>query len=344
MAQERGRLFPRLRGNRGGGLLNRDRGQSAPEPGLPSALRPEENKIGFQIFRFSTGVKGAVWYPTTSQESTFTYANEMNTSVAQNGAVAAGRFPLVIFSHGFGGCSTQSVYFTEALARRGYIVAAPDHRDAQCHVDQPRQRFAFHRAEEPFRRPQEWNQNTYTDRRNDMEAAISDMTRSSVFGPHIDTNHIGASGHSLGGYTVLGLAGAWSTWRDSRIQAALLFSPYSTPYLENGRISQVRIPVMYQGGTRDRGITPGVAKSGGLYDSTRAPKYFVDIESAGHLDWTNRICQGSASISACSQSNGFAEIINAYGVSFLDRYLKQQNPALLSKKAGGLAEYKYDAR
>jgi predicted dienelactone hydrolase len=44
----------------------------------------------------------------------------------------SGPHPFVLFSHGFGGCKTQSSYLMRALAQRGILVAAPDHKDNQC--------------------------------------------------------------------------------------------------------------------------------------------------------------------------------------------------------------------
>ena len=41
-------------------------------------------------------------------------------------------YPLILFSHGFTGCGTQSVFLTDALAGDGYLVLAPDHHDAAC--------------------------------------------------------------------------------------------------------------------------------------------------------------------------------------------------------------------
>src|SRR5262249_61965308 len=41
--------------------------------------------------------------------------------------VRAGRYPLVLFSHGFGGHRRQSTFLTTHLASHGYVVAAPDH-------------------------------------------------------------------------------------------------------------------------------------------------------------------------------------------------------------------------
>ncbi len=40
---------------------------------------------------------------------------------------AHGKFPLVLFSHGYAGVRDQSSYFTTNLASWGFIVAAPDH-------------------------------------------------------------------------------------------------------------------------------------------------------------------------------------------------------------------------
>ena len=82
-------------------------------------------------------------------------------------------------------------------------------------------------------------------------------------------------------------------------------------------------PVMYQGGTRDFGITPFVAKGDGAYQQTRAPKYYVEFDGAGHLAWTDL------------RTTYHAAIIE-YTRAFLDRYLKDKPfpPALTTPRAG----------
>ena len=42
-------------------------------------------------------------------------------------AVAPGRYPLVVFSHGYAGFRDQSTFLTARLASWGFVVAAPDH-------------------------------------------------------------------------------------------------------------------------------------------------------------------------------------------------------------------------
>src|SRR5262249_49922394 len=40
--------------------------------------------------------------------------------------------PVIIFSHGLRGCATQSRFLMEAFEKAGYLVFAPNHRDASC--------------------------------------------------------------------------------------------------------------------------------------------------------------------------------------------------------------------
>lgn len=62
-------------------------------------------------------------------------------------------------------------------------------------------------------------------------------------GVPLDTKRVGLAGHSLSGYTVLGLAGGWVEWKDTRIKAVLAFSPCCSPYLTKGQLANLNIPV-----------------------------------------------------------------------------------------------------
>ena len=91
-------------------------------------------------------------------------------------------------------------------------------------------------------------------------------------------------------------------------------------------LGRIGVPVMYQGGTRDVGITPFVKKSGGAYDQSRAPKYFVEFNGAGHLAWTDL------------RDVDHAGIVE-YARAFLDRYLKGGNfPNALTSPHDGVAD------
>ena len=68
----------------------------------------------------------------------------------------------------------------------------------------------------PFRDPGSWSEQTYADRRGDMELVIGEMLADPEFGPQTDRRRTGVAGRLLGGYMVLGLAGGWTSWRGAR--------------------------------------------------------------------------------------------------------------------------------
>lgn len=229
------------------------------------------------------------------------------------GSAPRSGFPVIVFSHGFGGCNTQSTFLMQALAQAGYFVLAPNHADARCGSAKrvglvgrtPRKR-----PQQPFRNAEAWNDATYADRRDDMEAVLNAVLRDKSFeGVPVDRDRVGLAGHSLGGYTVLGLAGGWPSWKDKRVKAVLALSPFCTPYAQTGDLKDMKVPVMYQGGTRDFGISPTVKKSSGAYDLSSSPKFYIEFEGAGHFAWTNL-------------NDHYQQAISDYSIAFFDHYLR----------------------
>jgi predicted dienelactone hydrolase len=143
-----------------------------------------------------------------------------------------------------------------------------------------------------------------------MEAVLDAALKEKTFqGVAIDSSRVGLAGHSLGGYTVLALAGAWPSWKDSRVRAVLAVAPYCIAFIKKGDLGHLGVPVMYQGGTADLGVTPTVAREGGGYDVTAPPKYFVEFTMAGHFAWTDAPALHHA-------------LMEQYALAFFDRYLK----------------------
>jgi len=219
---------------------------------------------------------------------------------------AAAKQPVIIFSHGFHGCATQSRFLMEAFASRGYLVLAPNHRDATCEHGRA---SLLSGPQVAFGRPELWSETTYRDREEDIRRLIDAIANDDRFSVRADLAHIGLSGHSLGGYTVLGLAGAWPSWKLGGVKAVLALSPYSQPYLVRDMLGGLEAPVMYQGGTRDFGITPSLRKNAGAYERSPLPKYYVEFDNAGHFAWTNI-------------SQAAHDLIVAYSLAFMDHYVK----------------------
>jgi len=218
-------------------------------------------------------------------------------------------YPVIVFSHGFTGCNTQSGFLMEAFARAGYFVLAPNHDDARCGTARNHSLTDLH-PEQPFKDETQWSDETYKIRAADIRAVLDAALREKSFeGVPVDSTRIGIAGHSLGGYTALGMAGAWPSRKDARFKAVLALSPFCTPYIAKGDLGHLKVPVMYQGGTLDFGITPTVRRLSGAYDRSSAPKYYVEFKGAGHLAWT-------------SLNKAYQEIISSYSVAFFDRWLK----------------------
>jgi len=246
-----------------------------------------------------------------------------------SGPAPAEGYPIILFSHGFGGCNTQTTFLMDAFAQAGYLVVAPNHQDARCGSARHANRGAGFRSargnrpEEPFQKPAEWSDATYRDREADIKAILDEIAAAKSFhGVPVDANRIGISGHSLGGYTALGVAGAWPSWKDPRIKAVLALSPFSTPYVQQGDLGHMNVPVMYQGGTLDLGVTPTVRKSQGAYNRSSAPKYYIEFGGAGHFAWTDL-------------NHRYCDVIDAYSLAFFDEYLRGKSEPLKALMGSG---------
>lgn len=240
-----------------------------------------------------------------------------------------GPWPLLIFSHGFGGCARQSAFLMSYLAEAGYIVAAPDHADARLCKDMRALERADFKSwpEKPFRQPEQWTDKTESDRRDDILFTLKSLTEDPQYKGYIDEDRIGLIGHSLGGYAVLGLAGAWPSWKDSRFKAVLALAPYSAPYVMKNTLNNIAVPVMYQGGTLDKDTTPLLKKPNGTYMQTPAPKYFIELDRGNHFSWTER-------------EKDHRDIIDRTSLAFFDKYLRGADVLILPDKgARGVKTY-----
>jgi predicted dienelactone hydrolase len=100
-------------------------------------------------------------------------------------------YPLILLSHGTGGSAASLDWLAASLAAEGYIVAGVDHPG--------------NNALEPLT-PEGFT--LWWERATDISEVLNAMLTDPTFGPRIDGTRIGAAGFSLGGYTVLELAGA----------------------------------------------------------------------------------------------------------------------------------------
>ena len=232
-----------------------------------------------------TGEPFPVWvlYPATAAEREVVLGR-YPASLAPGAAPAAGRFPLVVLSHGTGSSPFLHRVLAAHLARSGFVVALPrhpgNHRDddslagtAQILADRPRQ----------------------------VTAVVDALETDDVLDASVSRDGVGVVGHSLGGYTGLAVAGGRPTafapetpdgrpapvpvTPDERVRALVLLAPATPWFRAPGSLGHVRVPVLLLSGTEDE--YTGAWHAGIVVDGVADPAR-VDhrvVAGAGHFSF-----------------------------------------------------------
>jgi predicted dienelactone hydrolase len=133
-----------------------------------------------------------LWYPTSSSlaPSDTELVPFVLSPTIRNGQVTKGRLPLILLSHGTGGNRLTLHWLAASLAQAGFLVAAVDHWGNTFDNPIPVYFAKF------WERPQ------------DLSYVLTALLKDTTWSPSIDPARIGATGFSIGGYSVIALAGA----------------------------------------------------------------------------------------------------------------------------------------
>ncbi len=172
--------------------------------------------------------------------------------------VAAGSFPVVLFSHGYGGYPEQSTFLTAHLATWGMIVVAADQRSRDLSAV-----FAGHASQvEPK-----------TDVSEQLAALAYvkklDSTEGSLFFGRVDSAEVASLGHSAGGGTAVLLAAADPAIRGWIALAGVPVTPPSTP-----------VPSLMISGSLDKTVPTSMVRK--FYNSLSGQKTLLVIDGYGH--------------------------------------------------------------
>lgn len=158
----------------------------------------DDSPIGFQASTLpdphnDRPLEMVVWYPSATTATPQLIADNpvfVSALAVRNAPPAAGEHPLVVLSPGYGGNWRNQTWLASALAHKGYIVAAVNHPGTTSQDRSPQA------AAQLWRRPA------------DLSRAIDAvMAQPEQFGV-VAKPRIAAVGHSLGGWTILEIAGA----------------------------------------------------------------------------------------------------------------------------------------
>lgn len=195
-----------------------------------------------------------LWYPTDDASP--------EDGPSKNARIAAGGpFPLIVHSHGLSDTNVGERYLAEHLARRGYLVAAPNFPLSD--IMAPGGPTLVDVPDQPL----------------DLRFVIDQLLADPDLGPAIDAARIGASGLSLGGLTTL-LVAYHPTRRDPRIRAAFAMAPPACLLLPSF-YATARVPLLVMQGDSDW-IVPADENGVRAFDDSQAPSELVLLRHGTH--------------------------------------------------------------
>ncbi|HEY0532981.1 MAG TPA: prolyl oligopeptidase family serine peptidase [Actinoplanes sp.] len=233
--------------------------QPLPPPAeRPAATTPTAFPVGLRILHLNRGsvrpLPTLVFYP--AQPWTLAGAG---SPVEQP---AAGRFPLVVFSHGLKGSPERYQAALSGWAAAGFVVVAPNFP----HTSQYATDF---RRSDIVRQP------------NDVRYVLAEMRRLDAtpgdpLAGHIDTTRIAAIGHSAGGYTTMGL---FTAGHDPSLKAGVIMAGWLAP----GAFAGPPATMLFLQGTADP-IVPA-ARSRVAFDRVPWPKAYLLLRHNSHATY-----------------------------------------------------------
>jgi predicted dienelactone hydrolase len=263
---------------------------------------PDDRELFGDFRNRSIAYANLVCYPTTAANAYADYAlpdGKVVPKMQRGGeppvfATDRARFPLLLFSHGFGGSPISSDYIDalKLFASHGYVVVAPFHGDS---------RFADARistSDDLLRALLDFPNYTAMQalRPLSLSAALDAVLADPNFAARIDASRIGGFGASLGGESLLLMRGAQLTVsvglaskrveNDTRLKAAVGYVPYfGQPFFPAfGRDSQgldgVDLPYLAISGGADTTAPAEVTALG--MTRLAGPKQFVVLDGVRH--------------------------------------------------------------
>ncbi len=274
------------------------------------------------------------------------------------------QFPVILFSHGYGGTRDSNTAHCEELASHGYFVVGISHTYDSCVVEFPDGRIAdgiksMNNREipkkieaEPYKELEIWISDVHFVLDQLKQLALN---KESFFYQRFDQKNIGMFGHSYGGAITTQVCR-----RDSRVKAGVnldgpLYGPEATekfnkPFmfmLAEDTIKAVqrswtqadqRAFSIYSLDVENRFKARYLPAIKQLALSMKHNVYTFIVKNAGHMAFCDEALRKHVSLFSyflrdlgTGSINGFraTEIVNAYLVSFFNKYLKNQPSELL---------------
>jgi predicted dienelactone hydrolase len=254
-------------------------------------------------------------------------------------------WPLVLWSHGFGGSRDGAGFIARFISGHGYAVLNMQHpgTDSSLWEGKPGHPWDILRNSKMPRK--------YTlDRFRDVSFVIDILGRAEI-SRHMDLGNIGMSGHSFGAITTqvaagqkLGKGRRKYSLKDSRVKAGIAYSPSHTYNRDedHGELySPISIPMLYMTGTDDECPVRGHGYEHRLpifNNATGPDQQLLVLEDGDHM-----VFAGSrGNLEKNPKRDTHEEIINILSLAFWDAYLKHDEAAREWLSSDGVKLYLQD--
>lgn len=208
-------------------------------------------------------------------DSLKTYARlESHSNILTN------KYPLIIFSHGFGMSKVNYSSLSIEIASHGYVVAAIDHPGSGLTIMPDG--LAVGLTPNP-----DGPDGKVIEFCEDISHSISDIFNTERFGNYINKQSIGVIGHSLGGAAALNIG-----QYDDRVKASINLDGYlfgdamktgvTTPFL-----SILQRPQFGQKEVSDSLKIERRLEWEGIIDKSNVPSYVVNVKGLMHFDFSD---------------------------------------------------------
>ncbi len=267
----------------------------------------------------------------------FSHLRLARTHAVFDAPVAAGAapYPVLLFSHGWGGLRTQNVAQVEELASHGYVVVAMDHTYGAVVTVFPDGRTAlWNQSILPFGAAQaEFDQaaNQLIEVWAGDIRFVLDQVSSGPFREHLDLKKVGVFGHSTGG----GATVVFCT-QDPRCQAGLAMDAWLEPVPQAVIAAGLDQPFYFMRSAAWEQPSRNPKNDqleADMLANLRGPGYRIAIEGTAHFDFSSLPLFSPLTpvLGLKGPIDGLRvnQIVNTYSLAFFNQALKNLPDPLL---------------
>jgi predicted dienelactone hydrolase len=266
-------------------------------------------------------------------------------------AEEGGPFPVLVFSHGWGGTRTQSTYLMEELASHGYVVVAIDHTYGALVTVFPDERVVLQKTEilEREQTSEEFSQSANTligvweadvSFILDQLEAMNDGDLESPLQGQLDLERVGMFGHSTGGGNAVQVC-----WLDPRCKAGLALDAWLEPVSTEALVDGLDQPFMFIW-SEDWGSEENKDRFRRISTNLNNDAYSLEIAGTRHYDFSDLPLLSPLSpwfgLKGPIDGQRVLRIINDYVVAYFNQYLLGTESLMLKGPSPDYPEVRFE--